>query len=395
MAPAGLAQSHTGGGWRVTQPHHLLHAFSTFAVGGQQTRFVSLANALGDRYRHTILAMDGNYEAASGLDPNVQCSIRRMPVVKSGGISVANLRNMRAMLRQVRPDLLCTYNWGAIEWAMANWLFPVCPQIHIEDGFGPQESPDRQHRRRTLMRRVALSRCARVIVPSSVLADVATRKWGLPSSQVLYLPNGIDCERFSRAPDADVLTKFGIMPDDLLIGTVSALRPEKNLDRLLRLFAVLPEELKAKLAIVGDGPQRKDLERTASDLGISGRVVMAGTMANPECILGRFDIFALSSDTEQMPNSVLEAMAAGLPVFATDVGDVKRMVAADNAPFIIPMTDMNALGQGLIALVRNRALRERLGKENGIRVRAEYGLDMMVARYDALFAASGQAKAPN
>ena len=93
---------------------HLLHAFSTFAVGGQQTRFVSLANALGGKYRHTILAMDGNHEAAAGLAAGVDFMIETMPVVKSGGVSLANLRAMRGLLKRLRPDLLCTYNWGTI-----------------------------------------------------------------------------------------------------------------------------------------------------------------------------------------------------------------------------------------------------------------------------------------
>jgi glycosyltransferase involved in cell wall biosynthesis len=372
-------------------PKHLFHAFSTFAVGGQQTRFVNLANALGGKYRHTILAMDNNHEAAAGLDPKIRWAFERMPVVKSRGISLANLIAMRSMLNRLRPNVLCTYNWGAIEWSVANWLFPIAPQIHIEDGFGPDESPDRQHFRRSTMRRLSLSRCARIVVPSTVLHDVTIRKWHLPPERVLYLPNGIDCARFAQAPDDELLSSLGIATHDLIVGTVAALRAEKNLDRLLRTFARAHLGHSAKLLIVGDGPERAALTQTASDLGIAGQTIMTGAMPSPERVLGRFDIFALSSDTEQMPNSILEAMAAGLPVIATDVGDVKQMLAPENAAFVHPRHDLQALVGGLKTLAGDAAARKRIGSNNRSRVRAEFSLDTMVSRYDELFATAGLA----
>lgn len=371
-------------------PRHLLHAFSTFAVGGQQTRFVSLANAWGDKYRHTILAMDGNHEAAAGLDPKVDYAIETIPVTKSKGVSLSNLRFMRSVLNRFHPDLLCTYNWGAVEWAIANWPSPVSPQIHIEDGFGPDESPDRQHFRRATMRRLSLSRCVRIVVPSTVLRDVAVNKWRLPPSRVLYLPNGIDCERFARSPDTDFLAAHGIAHDHLVVGTVAALRAEKNLERLLRIFAEAKLGASARLVIVGDGPHRSSLMDAANRLGIADRMIMTGALSAPEKILGRFDVFALSSDTEQMPNSVLEAMAAGLPVLSTDVGDVKNMLAPENAPFVLPRQDVSSLARGLNALLDDRALRTGIGARNQARVRTEYDLNTMVSRYDDLFAAAAK-----
>ncbi len=163
--------------------------------------------------------------------------------------------------------------------------------------------------------------------------------------RVIYLPNGIDCGRFSRAcPIRSFSPRSGLTDEHLVVGTVAALRAEKNLGRLLRLFAALPPSLSARLVIVGDGPERGALEEIAVHLGIADRVVMTGAMAAPERILGRFDVFALSSDTEQMPNSILEAMAAGLPILATDVGDVKRIVARENVPFVISREDEASIG---------------------------------------------------
>ncbi len=207
------------------------------------------------------------------------------------------------------------------------------------------------------------------------------------------MPNGIDCERFARAAEAELLASLGITDEHLVVGTVAALRREKNLDRLLRVFAALPSNLPTRLVIVGDGPERGALAQTAEQLGIAGRVIFTGALAAPERILGRFDVFALSSDTEQMPNSVLEAMAAGLPVLATDVGDVKQMVVAENAPFVIARDNTGALSEGLAALLQDRAMRTGIGNRNRSRVRAEYSLAQMVLHYDALFEAAGKFRA--
>jgi len=93
-----------------------------------------------------------------------------------------------------------------------------------------------------------------------------------------------------------------------------------------------PRDIDARLLIVGEGPERELILACARDRGVAERVILTGAIDQPERLLGRMDVFALSSDTEQMPYSVLEAMAAGLPLVTTDVGDVKRMLAEDNAP---------------------------------------------------------------
>lgn len=370
---------------RTEPKRHLLHVFSTFGVGGPQMRFVTLANALQRKYRHTVMAMDGDRDAAPGLDGSLDCTFASMPVVKSSGISLANLRNARRLLRTLNPDLLLTYNWGSIEWSLANWVLPVCKEVHLEDGFGPDETPDRQAVRRVVFRHFSLSRCARIIVPSWTLYEVATRQWRLSAARVMHLPNGIDCERFGRRPDAALLAALGLGEDILVVGTVATLRREKNLVRLVRMFATLPRELDARLVIVGDGPERGSILDTAQALGIGERLVMLGAMAEPERLLGRFDVFALSSDTEQMPNSILEAMAAGIAILATDVGDLRRMVAPENASFILPPEDEHALARGLLALLCDRDGRARIGRANREHARANYRLAAMVARYDAVF----------
>ena len=349
----------------------ILHVFSSFAVGGVQVRFARLAAHFGAAYRHAIVAMDGNYACESRLDPALEIVYPAVTFTK--GSTVANIRALRGYLRSSRPDLMVTSNWGTIEWAAAN-LPRVVPHIHIEDGFGPEEQ-NRQLRRRVWMRRMFLRR-ATVVVPSLTLRGIATRTWRLPAGRVKYIPNGVDCAGFTPRPR--------IESEPLIIGTVAALRPEKNLPRLLWAFRRVALQQTARLVIVGDGPERAKLELLAADLGLADVVEFAGHTGSPEAHYRTFDIFALSSDTEQMPLSVIEAMAAGLPVAATDVGDIAEMVGAENRRFVTGLQH-NALAAALQMLAADPALRHRIGAENREKALKLYSQDDMFWAYARLF----------
>src|SRR5438105_4390979 len=160
-------------------PVVLLSVFATFRVGGPQVRFASLANYLGRRFRHVIVAMDNQFDCRDRLDPGLDVSLT--PLSYDKGSTLKNLRLFRSLLRQIRPDTLVTHNWGSIEWAMANWPGLV-RHVHIEDGFGPEEA-DRQLPRRVLMRRMLL-RNSHVVVASRKLEQIATGVWKLPPSIV-------------------------------------------------------------------------------------------------------------------------------------------------------------------------------------------------------------------
>ena len=353
-------------------PPLILHVFSTFAVGGPQVRFAALANRFGPAWRHAIVAMDGNTACRERLGPELDVSFPAVTLRK--GDTPGTIRRCRRALLDLRPDLLVTCNWGAIEWAMANLLVRI-RHIHIEDGFGPEER-SRQLPRRVWTRRLVLRR-ATVVLPSRTLERIALDVWRLPRRRVHYIPNGIRLlpplplpERAGRAGEAPV------------IGTVAALRPEKNLARLLQAFALLP--FPARLVIVGDGPERAGLEALAAGLGIAGSVHFTGHLAEPQAAYRQFDLFALSSDTEQMPLSVLEAMAAGLAVAATDVGDVASMLAEENRPYVMPR-DPAALAAAMAALLADPALRQGIGAANRDRVAREYDQERMFLAYAGLF----------
>lgn len=303
---------------KPTRPIHLLHAFPTFQVGGQQARFIQLANEFGPAFRHTIIAMDNQFEAGERLLDSIDWQPLPLKVLKGGLLS--NRSEFRRVLQHVQPDMVLSYNWGAIEWTVAN--FPrLCPHVHVEGGFGPEETL-RQLPRRVLARRALLGWTGKpVVVVSRQLVDIALEQWRLPSQSIWFIPNGV------AIPSSSQLLRPQVMQGRPCIGTLAGLRPEKNVARLIRAFAALRRLHDARLLIVGGGPLMSDLKELVSRLGVSDDVEFTGYLKDPAVRLREFDIFALPSDTEQSPNAMLEAMALGMPVVATRVGDVQAVLS--------------------------------------------------------------------
>jgi L-malate glycosyltransferase len=366
----------------VSAAPHFLHVFPTFGVGGVPIRIANVLNHFGRCYRHTIIALDGVHDARTRLRPELAVNLIDLGALK--GSHWSTLLAFARTLRRVNPDLLLTYNWGSTEWALINTLLRRGPHIHFESGFGPEES-ERQVPRRVWFRRVALWGATQIVVPSSTLYEIATKTWRLRRGHVAYIPNGVDCQRFAAVPDPTSIPGFRKAPDETIIGTLAPLRAEKNLGRLLRAVATLPAREPFRCVIVGDGPERAKLEALAGELGIAARTVFTGHVDAPERVLGLFDVFAISSDTEQMPNTVLQAMAAGLPIAGVDVGDVKPMLGSRNRALIVAKQDEAGFAASLQRLLTAPGLRAELGRDNAAHVRAEYDQSRMFAAYGALF----------
>ena len=358
---------------------HVLHVFPSFGIGGVPLRMVRIINHLGKQFRHTVIALDNNFDAAEGVASDLDVAVLPIRDTKRG--MLRNLACSALALRRLQPDLLLTYNWGAIEWAAASRFSPVSRHLHLEAGFSLGEA-DSQIPRRVLFRRWALARCALVVVPSRQLEDLARRVWRLPVSRVVYVPNGVDTARFAT-PVSDGVPGFTRRPGEMVIGTVAPLRLEKNIGRLLRVFAMLKFPHPLRLIIAGDGRQRLSLERLATELGIADRVIFTGQVF-PEAVLGTFDIFALSSDTEQMPNALLEAMAASRAIAAVNVGDVKKIVCEDNREFIVDRDDTRAFAEALTRLLYNPEKRQALGCANRRRVVTEFSQERMFSAYSRI-----------
>ncbi|AKH42298.1 Putative glycosyltransferase EpsF [Croceibacterium atlanticum] len=345
---------------------------------------MQLINAFGDAAEHAIVSADPQRRgAASRLGKGARVKWPVFPSLK-GKPWPGRLRKIAEAMSGY--DLICTYNWGALDAVMAQTLFAdvykLAPLVHHEDGFNEDEK-NRLKTSRNLYRRIALGRTAALVVPSRNLERIALEVWQQPRSRVRLIPNGIDTAAYLARPKRDALPRLVKHRGEKWVGTLAGLRKVKNLTALVRAVSKLPEEW--QLVIAGEGPERDAIMAEAERCGIEDRLHLPGHVDQPEKLVGLFDIFALSSHSEQFPISVVEAMAAGLPVAAPRVGDVGSMLASENGPYLAAAEDEEGLARALQELAGDAALRKKVGAANRARASAEYDEARMVERYRALY----------
>jgi glycosyltransferase involved in cell wall biosynthesis len=371
----------------------LLHLHSSFQPGGKELRAAKLMNAFGPSIEHTIVSAEaGALGAASAVDPRLSVSYPADFPALNGRPLPGRLQKLAQAMQGF--DLVLTYNWGAMDAVMAHTLFSKAlklpPLVHHEDGFNADEAV-RLKPLRNWFRRIALGRASALVVPSKRLEAIALTHWQQPRSKVRLITNGIPTAAYGGKPRKDALPRVIKRGGELWLGTLAGLRTVKNLPRLVRAFAPLPDEW--QLVILGEGPERDTIREEAIRLGVGHRVHLPGFIGDPSKAVGLFDLFALSSDSEQFPISVVEAMAAGLAVVAPAVGDVASMVAEANQPFIVAANDEAALARAIDDLASDPARRKAIGAANREKARRDYDEGAMVSAYRQTYA--GAMRRPN
>ena len=366
---------------RTARRPRLLHLHSSFSPGGKELRAAKLMNAFGPELDHVLVSgMPGELGAAVAIDPAISVTYPDDFPALSGKPWPARLYHLARAMRGF--DLVLTYNWGAMDGVAAHRLFGrvlgLPPLVHHEDGFN-QDEIVRLNPARNRFRRLALPGASALVVPSQRLEAIASTVWRVPLERLQRIANGIPLAAYGQPAALDALPGLTKRPGELWLGTLAGLRPIKNLPRLVRGFASMPEAW--RLVIVGEGPERGAIMAEAARLGLAGRVHLPGFAPDPAQVVGLFDLFALSSDSEQFPISVVEAMAAGLAVVSPRVGDVATMVAKENRPWLTLPADEQAIGAVLAAAARDPALRMAIGAANRQRALAEYAEETMIAAY--------------
>ncbi len=351
----------------------ILHVFATFAPAGPQVRTADLVKGLGDEFEHAVVAMDGRAGAVE------LCGGRVRSIEAPKGI-----RGMRALLAAERPDLLCTYNWGAFNALAAGRLEGRRAHVHHEDGFNADEIVARK-RRRNLARRAVLGRVHRLVVPSRLLDGIAAREWHVPRDRRQVIVNGVDLTRFRpEGPGREELrSELGIPADALVVGAVGHLRPVKRFDRLLEAVGPLDG---VHLILVGDGTERGAIEAlvpTCTPRG--GGIHLAGHQTELAPWYRAMDLLCISSDSEQLPVTLLEAMACGLPACGTDVGDLVLTVPEQGRDLFVPPGNARDLTKVVETLLAGPELREKLSGASVERARSVYSVEAMVAAYREVY----------
>ncbi|HYC78954.1 MAG TPA: TIGR03088 family PEP-CTERM/XrtA system glycosyltransferase [Planctomycetota bacterium] len=384
------------------RPPLIVHLVYRFAVGGMENGVVNLLNRIPpERYRHAIVSLTDVSDFRRRLKRLDEIEIVELRQPK--GNDFGTHRRLWRTLRRLKPAVLHTRNLAALEGQMAGFLARVPVRIHGEHGRDMYDLHGR-NRRYNLLRKALRPLVHRYLAVSRDLADWLARDVAVPPRKIRQIYNGVDAEAFAprRGPRPPIGPPGFVDDDSVVIGTVGRMAEVKNQVDLARAFTALrardPEARRvARLVLVGDGPLRDACRRILEEGGAAGAAWLPGERGDVADLMRAFDVFALPSLGEGISNTVLEAMAVGLPVVATAVGGNPELVGAGISGALCPAGDPSALADALAPYVRDAGLRRAHGAAGRRAVEERFSLDAMVRGYldvyDAALAEKGIAPA--
>jgi glycosyltransferase involved in cell wall biosynthesis len=224
-----------------------------------------------------------------------------------------------------------------------------------------------------------------IVCPAAAMIEDCQAFYGCSRAKMRVIPNGVDIEEVDRARIEAPSHPWATNEIPLVVG-MGRLCPQKGFDVLLRAFSLVSRKIpEARLLLLGKGEDGPRLAEEASSLGLHERVDFPGWLTNPHAVISRAAVFVLSSRYEGFPNGVLEAMACGTPVIATDCPSGPREIIDGGVGRLVPVDDCKAMAGALVELLEDRGLREAMARRGRERVEERYSLPRMVAAYERLF----------
>jgi glycosyltransferase involved in cell wall biosynthesis len=334
-------------------------SFLSFAEGGRCGAFLTEARRAG--FSAHALANDTPHLRAAVIELAGHLQDLGAEIVCCNGYK-ANLLGRLAARRMGVPAIAVSRGWTGETWKVRVY-----------------EALDRLHLR--LMNHV---------VCVSEAQAVKVRRAGVPHHRVSVIRNAVQTDRFDN-PDSDgreELLAYFNDPPQCIIGAVGRLSPEKGFGVLIEAAGqVASADTQAGFLLFGDGALRANLERRIATAGLQGRFVLAGFRPDLDRLLPSLDALVLPSYSEGLPNVVLEAFAAGLPVVATAVGGTPEIVADGENGYLVPPGDPTALASRIGELLGSRRRRREMGRRGRLRVHEEYTFERQARAYAQLFAA--------
>jgi glycosyltransferase involved in cell wall biosynthesis len=332
-----------------------------------------------DRQEFTPAVVSLYGETAGGLEPELRAAcIPLFHLGKKRGFDARMFPRLLHVIREFRPDILHTHNYVLRYcWPMAR-LARVPAIAHTVHNVADREVD----RLGLLLQSVAFRKGVAAVTIAEEVSASFRRTYGF--QEAALIPNGIDVSRYAApmVSRAEWRRAAGIPETDLVYLSVARFSPQKDHETLLRAFAEGPAKMAGtRLALAGDGGLRGEIERRVLELGLAGRVTFLGRRADMPETLAAADVFVLASRWEGNPLSVMEAMAAGLPVVATRVGAVPELVRDGVDGLLSEAGDAASLAH---SMAQGAAL-ATMGHSAADRARERFGLPAMTRAYAALY----------
>lgn len=361
----------------------IAHVIHRLAIGGLENGLVNLVNnPSSGRYRHAIICLT-DFTAFRTRIHRRDVDVRGLH--KAEGFDVRVYREFWRVIRELKPAIVHTRNLSALEFQWVAAMAGVQGRIHGEHGWDTADLTGRN------LRYVMLRKFCRAVVGRYIALSRDIESWlietiGVAPERIAQIYNGVDARRFSPATTTASGRCAPFSADDIVFGTVGRLESVKNPLLLADAFVMLVNSApqlrsKLRLAIVGDGSLRGALEERLEQAGLRGQAWIPGAMDDIPSALRAFDVFVLPSLNEGISNTILEAMASGLPVLATRVGGNPELVREGVTGGLVSPGDASALAAAMLQYARSEELRKSHGGAGRERVLAEFSLESMTAAY--------------
>lgn len=372
------------------QPPLIMHVVFSFATGGLENGIVNLINRMpAGQWRHAVVALtDISREFCERIERD---DVVYLAMHKPPGHLARLYPRLHRLFRQHKPAIVHTRNMAALEAMVPAWTAGVPVRVHGEHGWDIRDL-DGSSSRYKVLRKVYRPFVQHYIALSKHLQEYLERGIGIDQASLAQIYNGVDTERFfppggqrPAIPDCPFTD-----PAMWLVGTVGRLQTVKDQTNLARAFVdVLRFDPSAaeriRLVMVGDGPLRSDVEKILDEAGVRHLAWLPGERKDIPEVLRGLDCFVLPSLAEGISNTILEAMATGLPVVATNVGGNGELVEEGMTGKLVPAADSKALGKAIMEYYRHPQAARRHGRAGRSRVERQFSLERMVRQYENVY----------
>ncbi|HZD52050.1 MAG TPA: TIGR03088 family PEP-CTERM/XrtA system glycosyltransferase [Woeseiaceae bacterium] len=366
----------------------IAHVVFRFDYGGLENGLVNLINRMPEeRFRHSVVALT---EATAFRDRLQRPDVEVHALGKRPGKDPRAYWQLYRLLRRLKPAVLHTRNIGTLDCALLGRAAGIRACVHGEHGWDTHD-PDGTSRKYRRLRRLMCPLVSRFITVSQDLRQWLIEPVGVPAGKITRICNGVDTERFhpcsigERAPE--LAERFGTQR--VIVGSVLRFNEIKDPLNLVRAFIVARREAKKQgmspaLVMVGDGPLREAAIAALNAAGVSDACWLPGRRDDVPAIMRSLDLFVLGSRREGISNTVLEAMASGLPAIATETGGNRELVTPETGT-LVRTEDSAALAEAILRYARDPVLRHRQGGAAREAATAQYSLRAMVDGYRQVY----------
>jgi sugar transferase (PEP-CTERM/EpsH1 system associated) len=367
----------------------VLHVVYRFDTGGLENGVVNLINHMpGTAYRHAVLALT---EITDFRERVRRRDVEFIALQKPPGHGFWLYPRLYRLFRKLRPAIVHSRNLAALEVQVPAWAAGVPVRIHGEHGrdVGDLDGSNRTYQR---MRRLYKPFVSHYFALSKDLAQYLSEKVRVPAERLSQVYNGVDFGRFSPAAQdrAAIAGCPFVSPDLWLVGTVGRMQSVKDQITLAKAFILAIQmapglRSKLRLVMVGEGPLRAQSQQLLADAGMAELAWLPGERIDVPDIMRALDCFVLPSLAEGISNTILEAMATGLPVVATDVGGNADLVADGQTGCIVPPDSPAAIAESLVRLASSPDLARGMGAAGRRRAEERFSMQAMVDAYQGIY----------